>query len=362
MKFLIRFLVFFLVVTSTFYDVQAQQSERPKSLTFENESLRNVLNRIEQLYDVKFSYISEIVNGHEISGKFSTAQLEELLKEILNTTNITFQFIDKNNIILNSSNQPTIKKRNDKRNFSLRGRITNSLTKEPVAFASIVVGDSGKGTVSGEDGQFEIGNLTASISKVKVQMVGFKQLEQTVDIESEPVLSLELEEAFVELEGIEITPGLFNIQTAEPKAHSLSAEEITFSPNFARDIYRTLSLVPGVSNTEFSSKARIRGGHSDETAIYLDNFEIYEPFHLEEFDGVFSVINTDFVEKTKVLTGGFSPRYTDKISGIISVETPDNIGQTETKISLDIINASVIRKQKISPKSSAFFWCSKGVC
>ncbi len=340
-------------------NIKAQDKLSPV-LTYRETPLRSVLEDIEANFEIKFSYISEIVNDQVVSGRFSTSNLKDLVQLIFEKTNIIHQFIDNKNVILNAKNQPKIQKKDKGSSYSLKGKVTNCNTKEPIAFASIVIGDTGKGSVTDLEGRFEIGNLTASRTKVFVHMVGFKKVEETLDLETDQILDIELEEAFVELEGIEITPGLFNIQTAELRPHQLSSEEITFSPNFARDIYRTLSLVPGVANTEFSSKARIRGGHPDETAIYIDNFEIYEPFHLEEFDGVFSVINTDFVEETKVLTGGFSPRYTDKISGIISIRTPDNISKTETKISLDIINASIIRKQKISQRSSAFFGARRG--
>lgn len=349
-----------IIISSLYFvDIKAQDKSN-KTLIYNDIPLKAVLEDLESRYQIKFSYISEIVNDQKVSGKFSNSDLEELVKRILDRTDITYQFIDDKNIILHSKNQPKIRKKVDKASYSLKGKITNGNTKEPVAFASIVIGDSGKGTVTDLNGRFEIGNLMASRTKVFVNMVGFKKVEETLNLDSDQIFDIELEEAFVELEGIEITPGLFSIQSAEPKPHQLSSEEITYSPNFARDIYRTLSLVPGVANTEYTAKARIRGGHSDETALYIDNFEIYEPYHMEEFDGVFSVINTDFVEETKVLTGGFSPRYTDKISGIVSVKTPDNISQTETKISLDIINASIMRKQKISPKSSAFFGARRG--
>jgi len=33
-------------------------------------------------------------------------------------------------------------------------------------------------------------------------------------------------------------------------------------------------------------KTRIRGGQWDETATYIDNFEIYEPYHFEEADAL----------------------------------------------------------------------------
>ena len=337
-----------------------QTSRENNVLVFKDTPLKEVIEELEAKYNIKFSYVSNIVDDKSLNGRFTGKDRRELIGRIFDKTDLSYQFIDDENVILNAKYPPKIQKRTKKESYSLKGKVVHSSTKEPIPFASIVVGDSGKGTVTDFNGYYELGNLTASKTKIFVHMVGFKKLEEMIDLEQSEKLDIELEEAFVELEGIEITPGLFNIQTAEPKAHQLSQEEITFSPNFARDIYRTLSLVPGVSNTEFSSKARIRGGHADETAIYIDNFEIYEPFHLEEFDGVFSVINTDFVEETKVLTGGFSPRYTDKISGIISVKTPDNISNTETKVSLDILNASIIRKQKISSKSSAFFGARRG--
>jgi hypothetical protein len=104
--------------------------------------------------------------------------------------------------------------------------------------------------------------------------------------------------------------------------NKLSSKEILLSPNFAKDISRTLKVIPGFANNDISAKPRIRGGDWDETATYIDNFEIYEPYHFEETDGLAGIFNTENAKEIKISTGGFPAKYTDKMSGIIEVKTP----------------------------------------
>ena len=138
-----------------------------------------------------------------------------------------------------------------------------------------------------------------------------------------------MEESALQLSELLITPSVFEISTIEAPL-ILSKAEILHSPNIGKDIYRTLRALPGVANNDFSAKARIRGGHSDETAVYLDNLLINDPFHLEEVDGSFSIFNTDYVNELTLLTGGFSAKYTDRLSGVIDVGLQISCHRTNT--------------------------------
>ena len=134
--------------------------------------------------------------------------------------------------------------------------------------------------------------------------------------------------------------------------NKLSSKEILLSPNFAKDISRTLKVIPGFANNDISAKPRIRGGDWDETATYIDNFEIYEPYHFEETDGLAGIFNTENAKEIKISTGGFPAKYTDKMSGIIEVKTPDYVTKNQINTSIDFLNAGVYGKLKINDKTS----------
>ena len=150
------------------------------------------------------------------------------------------------------------------------------------------------------------------------------------------LLALKWKRTALQLSELIITPSVFEISTIDSPL-ILGKEEILHSPNLGKDIYRTLRTLPGVANTDYSAKARIRGGHSDETAVYLDNLLINEPFHLEEVDGSFSIFNTDYVDELTLLTGGFSAKYADRLSGVIDVSTSDQLPSDQYRIFLGFV-------------------------
>jgi hypothetical protein len=64
----------------------------------------------------------------------------------------------------------------------------------------------------------------------------------------------------------------------------LDREQIMELPHFGDDLFRAVSILPGISSKDFSARFNIRGGPHDELLVRLDGLELFEPFHLEDFD------------------------------------------------------------------------------
>ncbi|MEO5509993.1 MAG: TonB-dependent receptor [Longimicrobiales bacterium] len=90
------------------------------------------------------------------------------------------------------------------------------------------------------------------------------------------------------------------------------------------DVLRAIEVLPGVvSTSDFSSAFNVRGGGADQNLILLDGLPIYNPFHL---GGLFSVFNTDMIDRAELLSGGFAAQYGGRVSSVLSVES-DAAGQ-----------------------------------
>ena len=50
--------------------------------------------------------------------------------------------------------------------------------------------------------------------------------------------------------------------------------------------------------------------------VLLDGVELIEPFHLRDFQGVFSAIDPRVVSGVQVYSGGFPATYGDALSGL----------------------------------------------
>lgn len=83
------------------------------------------------------------------------------------------------------------------------------------------------------------------------------------------------------------------------------------------------------SNNELTSQYNVRGGNYDENLVYVNDYEIYRPFLIQnaQSEGL-SFINADLTENVKFSLGGFQAKYGDKMSSVLDVtyRHPDSAG------------------------------------
>ncbi len=239
--------------------------------------------------------------------------------------------------------------------YILEGKITDRHDGKPLRHVNVSLKETKQGDVTDSSGNYLIRNIKPGSYTLIVSLIGYKKLTRALEIGSDRNFSFLLEEQPLLFQPIEITPGTFSVTIDEPGSHKLTPRQILYTANlFTRDIYRSLQILPGISHNEWSSKPHIKGGNPDETAVILDNLEIFEPFHLDELDGPFSLIGSDLVDEMTVLTGGFSSRHSDKMSGILRINTVDRLFNDSLRFSVDFMGASVNLNQRISDKVEVF--------
>ncbi len=244
------------------------------------------------------------------------------------------------------------------KNYAVEGTVLDLYTGRPMPAVNVYIQELQKGAVTDSAGRFRIENLKKGIYTLAFTRVGYQKLTRKVNFERDHVikLSIKLEEQSIVFEAVEVTPGVIELSSEEGSSSTVTNQEIMSAASvFTKDVYRSLQTVPGVSNSEWSSKPHIKGGNPDETAVIIDNLEIYEPFHLEEIDGPYSVISSDLVKDMKLITGGFASRYGDKMSGILKINTIDRVDDDSIKASIDFSNASASLNQRISDRVNVFF-------
>lgn len=180
-----------------------------------------------------------------------------------------------------------------------------------------------------EDGQYRAGSLPAGMYLVAAERLGFERSEQSIRLAAGETrrLDFQLMTSTVLLEGVVV-----DVERADDRERSrfetdpgvtarvVRAEELRSLPGLAEpDVLRAVAVLPGVVTTsDFSSAFNVRGGSADQNLILLDGFPIFNPFHL---GGLFSVFNSDAVERAELLTGGFGAEYGGRVSSVLTVET-----------------------------------------
>ena len=86
----------------------------------------------------------------------------------------------------------------------------------------------------------------------------------------------------------------------------------------------------------------MRGGAADETLVRFDGLRLMNPFHLKDFQSIFSAINPALVGAVDIYTGGFPVSFGDRMSGVIDIHPVRADAVTRREIAVSLYNASAL--------------------
>lgn len=128
---------------------------------------------------------------------------------------------------------------------------------------------------------------------------------------------------FVEDE-IVVRPSRLALLGEEPvSSFSLSEEEIESLPHLGGDLFRAATLLPGVAGNDVSAQFHVRGGRRDEVRVLLDGQELYDAFHLPDYDKALSIVPAHGLAGADLATGGFPVSHGDRMGGVLDLRTVD---------------------------------------
>ncbi len=142
----------------------------------------------------------------------------------------------------------------------------------------------------------------------------------------------------VELEGVTITEKRRQTgmtETIDPNDRKLMPDAS------GGNIESMLATQAGVSSSnELSSQYSVRGGSFDENIVYVNGTEVYRPLLIRsgQQEGL-SFINPDMVQEVRFSTGGYEPKYGDKMSSVLDI-TYKKPEQNEAAFSASLLGVS----------------------
>ncbi len=226
----------------------------------------------------------------------------------------------------------------DAQNAVIRGRLKED-TNQPIARVKVTVaGNLSVQTLSDTMGYFSL-ELPAGTHILTFSHVNFDTAKRVIELRkaATELMYIVMKQKDVAIEEQVIRDerdltGLPGYENPMFQIMPIDLKKVTEIPSPKADLESKIVTLPGVAaNNEFSSQYRVRGGNFDENLIYVNDIEIYRPFLIRsgQQEGL-GFINPNLASEVAFSTGGFNPRYADKLSSVLDVtyKTPESFHGT----------------------------------
>lgn len=328
-----------------FWSVVVFSQQKEVLIDKEKAELEEVINILESDFGYFFSYKVDDVRNVAVKLPKIRLPIDQFFTSILNPTKLDFEIVQNNFIILKvKTKDGEIGANYQKKQLLLCGKIIDDFTKAPLPYANVFLQKSQQGTITNEDGSFELFMDHNKKDTAILSFVGYQEIRIPAnDLLKKPcsIFSLkyyEFSDNFIVVKDY-LTSG---ISLEENGAFTqINPSQIKVLPGQAEsDVLRTIQFLPGISSPEGSAaNICIRGGTPDQNLILWEDIPIYHSAH---YFGNLSAFNPNIIDQARVFRGGFNSEYGGRISGVIDLKTIDlqNDDQTRIGVGMNFIDAN----------------------
>ena len=181
--------------------------------------------------------------------------------------------------------------------------------------------------------------------RIEVSASGFDPVVRRVYVESAltTTVTILLEPSKPEIESITVSASRYQIsRDVVTSSFLLDQRTIQNMPDIGEDPVRVVQRLPGTAAGGVSARAHLRGGEEAETGIILNGQRLFDPFHVRDYNNIFSTIDARAIEGVEVYTGGFPASYGDRLSGFVLMDSVDSIEPRHTELGVSVFNTSVL--------------------
>lgn len=196
----------------------------------------------------------------------------------------------------------------------IAGVVKDASTKEPLIGANVLIVETTRGAAVGNDGTFFIINVPTGTYSVRVQMMGYAvQIIENVRVSVNRTTEVNVMMKPEVIKGQEVVVIADRVAIKKDQTSSIrnvSAEQMDVLPN--ESVSQVVAMQPGVVLGHF------RGGRSNEVTYMIDGIQVDEAFGR---GGKTVNLEKDVVEEVEVITGIFSAKYGNAMSGVVNAIT-----------------------------------------
>lgn len=224
-------------------------------------------------------------------------------------------------------------------------------SNKPIQDVSVQIKNTNKGTITNTKGFFKIDKISNKATLI-LSKIGYEKIHLSVKELKKTVYLIPKISALKEVELVIRNFSSSQLKKTVPDQIYLSKADIEKLPFILgeKDVVKLIQYTPGVQQaTEGQSGLLVRGGNGSMNLILLDNIYLHNIAHL---GGVFSAINSDFVNSLEFSKAGFDAEYGGRLSSVTDIKTLKRPDSTYFRGSIGLLTSKLTGNIKINKKNS----------
>lgn len=255
---------------------------------------------------------------------------------------------------------------------TIRGMVVDADTKEAIIGAAVAITDIAPqlGTMTDENGAFELRDVPVGRHHLRVNFIGYKETqlaEILVNTGRQTVLNIELTPSVKQLAEVSVVAESSDKDKSLNTMASISARRLNMdeASRYAGGMYdaaRMASSFAGVVATEGDgvNDIVVRGNSPRGLLWRLEGIEIPNPNHFTDGQGgtggAVSIISSNSLASSDFLTGAFPAEYGNAFSGVMDLNLrKGNTAKREYAIQLGVIGLEAAAEGPISQKNGSSY-------
>lgn len=282
----------------------------------ESTPLAQVIEEVENKYDLHFSYSRKLVRDKQVSINAKDIELDIFLETILHPHGITFKETKTGFYVLKSLT---------KTGYTMHAQISNG--SHSLAYAEISIEGSSKGTIADANGNFTLDIDQPEITTLKISYIGhdptYINAEKFFKTRGKEIT---LTPKYIELNEVKISEYI-NPSIVYDEANQLiklNSKRAQILPGYTEhQLMQSLQIIPGInSNSESASEINFRGSFNDAGLVILNGAPI---INTGQMFGVLSRISLGKSSEVEIYKKGITAEYNNAVSGLVLVNSMKEI-------------------------------------
>lgn len=231
-------------------------------------------------------------------------------------------------------------------NAVIKGFTYDESTGESLPYCTIQLMGTSFGALSDVTGAFLINKIPAGTYTVKVSLLGYIDLFDTVKVSGNTTLTkrYSISPNSQTLDAVQIVgENTRKEQETRTSVISVTPKDMSKMPAIGGqpDFAQYLQVLPGIISTgDQGGQLYVRGGTPVQNMLLLDGVILFNPFHSI---GIFSVFDMDIMSSADVYTGGFGAEFGGRISSVMDIKTRDgNKKRLSGKVDINNIGGQLL--------------------